>query len=363
RRGTSDIDVSGYAFAIRGVSMRTPLAVAILVGALGVACSDDGGGNATSPTDVPTDADLMRRGDLALVTLNLLHGDACEPATNRCQLDDRFALFGRQVEAAGCPDVVALQEVNQQIYDRVVVVQPTLCQGAYELVWHDEVSHDTELVLTTLPVRDQELVDLAGSERTAYRINLEVGLGEVFLIVTHIGASHQSDGTGGTICRVETQCPLDLCPSGTLMVTCQVLQVHELADEADEGAITLIVGDYNLRPDTPQIADLLAAGFTDAYLEAGNPECDPESGVGCTSGRVDSDLSDLTNPASIGSERIDLILVRAPSDCDPVFDGAADGDGDGLGTGLFADQPAVDGPGGIVFPSDHTGVAMDLSCE
>lgn len=347
--------------------MRTLLVVAIALAAVAVGCGD-GGSESTSATDAATDqpspvgTDVVRRGDLTLVTLNLLHGDACDPATNRCQLDDRFALFTQQVEMAGCPDVVALQEVNQPIYNRVQAVQPTLCGGAYELVWHDQVSHDTELVLSALPVRGQELVDLAGSERTAYRVELEAGLGDVFLIVTHVGSNHRSDGTGGIICRIDVQCPPDLCPSGTLEVTCQMLQVEELADQAGADAITLVVGDLNLLPDAPQVQALLDSGFVDAYLEAGNPECDPQTGVGCTSGRVDSDLSDLTNPASIETERIDVILVRAPDDCTTVFDPAGDPDGDGLATGLFADQPAIDGPGGIAYPSDHTGVAMDLSC-
>jgi endonuclease/exonuclease/phosphatase family metal-dependent hydrolase len=345
--------------------MRTLLVVAIALAAGVVACGD-GGRESSSTTDAPAsaspDTEVVRRGDLTLVTLNLLHGDACEPATNRCQLDDRFALFTQQVETAGCPDVVALQEVNQPIYDRVEAAQPTLCGGAYELVWHDQVSHDTELVLTTLPVHGQELVDLAGSERSAYRVELEAGLGDVFLIVTHVGSNHRSNGTGGIICRIDAQCPPDLCPSGTLEVTCQMLQVQELAGEADTGAITLVVGDLNLLPDAPQVQALLDSGFVDAYLEAGNPECDPRTGAGCTSGRVDSDLSDLANPASIETERIDMILVRAPDDCTTVFDAAGDPDRDGLGTGLFADQPAIDGPGGIAYPSDHTGVAMDMSC-
>ena len=33
------------------------------------------------------------------------------------------------------------------------------------------------------------------------------------------------------------------------------------------------------------------------------------------------------------------------------------------GTGLFANQPASNGPGGLVYLSDHTGVGADLSCR
>ena len=99
-----------------------------------------------------------------------------------------------------------------------------------------------------------------------------------------------------------------------------------------------------------------------SHLAAGNAECDPATGVQCTSGRDDKTIATLKDPTARESERIDFIFVKPPTGCRPVFDPAADADGDGVGTGLFAAAPAIDGPGGLVWPSDHTAVSMDVSC-
>jgi len=56
------------------------------------------------------------------------------------------------------------------------------------------------------------------------------------------------------------------------------------------------------------------------------------------------------------------MFVKAPARCAPVFDPDPDGDGDGIGTGVW-DDPLTDGPGGMVFVSDHSGTSIDLSCE
>ena len=81
-----------------------------------------------------------------------------------------------------------------------------------------------------------------------------------------------------------------------------------------------------------------------------------------TSGRRDDVLDDLKDPNAIQRERIDFIFVKAPPRCEAVLDPGADADADGLGTGIW-DDPVVDGPGGLVFVSDHSGISLDLSCE
>jgi hypothetical protein len=73
-------------------------------------------------------------------------------------------------------------------------------------------------------------------------------------------------------------------------------------------------------------------------------------------------LESLTDPSVRQAERIDFIFVKAPASCDLTFDPRADGDGDGLGTGLWNDQPALDGPNGIVWVSDHTATSADFAC-
>ena len=72
---------------------------------------------------------------------------------------------------------------------------------------------------------------------------------------------------------------------------------------------------------------------------------------------------DLRNPASKETERIDFLFVKAPRSCKVAYDTPKDRDKDGLGTGLFAAQPVPDGPGGLAYLSDHTGVGADLSCR
>jgi hypothetical protein len=62
-------------------------------------------------------------------------------------------------------------------------------------------------------------------------------------------------------------------------------------------------------------------------------------------------MEDLTDPASLQTERIDYIWFRTDRDCRVVDP-----------TGLFNGEPAEDGPAGLAFPSDHTGVQATLSC-
>jgi endonuclease/exonuclease/phosphatase family metal-dependent hydrolase len=221
-----------------------------------------------------------------------------------------------------------------------------------------------ELVLTTLPVRDARREVLAQGFRRALRVTLDSGVGPVDLVVTHTGTGAGSDSLGGgPPCGAGQQaCPPPCDPEGTVFA-CQISQVAELLDgRPTEGrAAGVLVGDLNLVPEAPPVQGLLERGWVDSHVEAGNPACDPATSVGCTGGRDDASLASLQDPTSRERERIDYALV-APGACEPRFDGPDDDDGDGLGTALFADEPAVDGPGGLAWPSDHVGVAVDLSC-
>ena len=114
----------------------------------------------------------------------------------------------------------------------------------------------------------------------------------------------------------------------------------------------IVGGDLNAKPGEPAIAALLGGGFTDTHLAAGNPECNTTSGAQCTSGRVDDALTDMTDPSSRQSERIDYLFVGGRRACKAVKP-----------TGLFNAQPATPGPDRLVFPADHTGVEATLSCE
>src|SRR6266540_2321007 len=96
----------------------------------------------------------------------------------------RVALLGRQLQAAKCPQVVALEEISERTYGRVTAA-PWVKQCKYKIVWHDMPSIDRELVLTTLPVKSQKLTILAGNFRSAYRVELRSTLGPLVLVVSH----------------------------------------------------------------------------------------------------------------------------------------------------------------------------------
>lgn len=299
------------------------------------------------------------KGDLRIVTMNILHGITCPNAPDDCQGDDRMALLGQQLQAADCPPVVALQEIAQRTYDRVVAA-PWVKECKYRIVWHDMPSVDRELVLTTLPVKNQKLTVLAGNFRGAYRVELKSKLGPLVLVVTHQDGDSQA-GADPRLCTPEV-CPPP-CPQDVSQQACQTIQAEALAMEGGgRKAIRVLTGDLNVPAGTPRYQSLIANGWIDSHLAAGNPECDPATGAACTSGREDMSTDDLKNPASLENERIDFLLVKGPRGCKVRFDKAADRDKDKLGTGLFAHEPVTGGPGGLAYLSDHTGVAADLSC-
>jgi len=102
-------------------------------------------------------------------------------------------------------------------------------------------------------------------------------------------------------------------------------------------------------------------GWSDVYLGAGNPECDPASGVGCTAGRIDDDLSQMESAATNENERIDFIFLVPPPAGRCRLDPAA--------TRLFADAPNPFGsvcgpaPAPICWPSDHVGMQLGAECR
>ncbi|MFA5883833.1 MAG: endonuclease/exonuclease/phosphatase family protein [Acidimicrobiia bacterium] len=295
---------------------------------------------------------------LRVVNFNVLHGTFCDD-TASCQAPDRVDLLLRQLEAARCPEVVGLQEVNPNLRALFATRLPQVCGGRYRGVFTEPTGNDTELVLTTLPARKATVVPLPGGLRSASRVELTSALGPVVLVVTH----QDGDKTFPS-CRSDIEryrCPKP-CPEGTTFSACQTILGQRLAEGGGpKRALRIYMGDFNLPAGTPRYAALVGDGWVDTHLAAGNPECDPATGVQCTSGRDDKSIAVLKDPAARETERIDFIFVKAPR-CAARFDPVTDADGDGTGTGLFAATPALNGPGGLAWPSDHTAVSMDVSC-
>lgn len=324
------------------------LAATALVPPAAGAGSGAGAGSASAATE-----------DLRVVNYNILHGTFCDDGTH-CQVSDRVDLFLDQLEAARCPEIVGLQEVSNEIRELFVERAPTVCGGDYEVVFADTEGNDTELVLTTLDSRRPSVHQLPGGLRRASRVELDAPGGPVVLVVTHQDGDKSFPACRDDVARY--RCPKP-CPPGTTYSECQTILAERLADRGGpKGAVRIYMGDFNVPPGTPRYASLLADGWIDTHLAGANAECDPATGAQCTAGRDDTSIAALKDPAAVERERIDFIFVKAPARCRPAFDTGTDADADGVGTGLFAATPAVGGPGGIVWPSDHTAVSMDLTC-
>lgn len=304
---------------------------------LTAACSSDG--------DPAPAADRAPSTEYSVVSQNLLHGIACAEDSNRCALDDRVALFAAQLEAGGCPDAVSVQEANQTTVDLLTAALPTLCDGAYELAWDGDAGIDREVVLTSDEVVGMARFRLAGPLRTAFLVRLATEVGVVDLWSTHLASDSDDRACDAASCPPP-------CEAADSLQTCQARQVEALArDQAPSDALVLVVGDLNAEPGEPTVTALTEAGFVDSHLAAGNDECDPATGRSCTSGRVDDDLSDLTDSGSQQTQRIDYVLYGAARGC------AAE-----PGTGVFQEAGGPDNPAGLVHPADHSGVVAVLAC-
>ena len=297
--------------------------------------------------------------DLTVVNFNVLHGAICPSDSDKCQLPDRMELLGQRLEDAECPDFVGMQEVSPRVYEEITS-QPVIENCDYEVVPAKPKNLDQEVVLTTLEVKKTKVVKLVGNLRTATRIELESDLGPVVAVVTHQDGDRAPGELGADAVCGET-CP-KVCEAGTPFLACQTTVAADLANKrGGSKAIRLLMGDFNVTPDSARMSDLAADGWTDSHLAAGNPECDA-TGTGCTSGRRDDVVDDMKDPNARQAQRIDFIWVKPPAGCAAGFDPDPDADGDGIGTGIW-DDPVIDGPGGMVFVSDHSGTSMDIACE
>src|SRR5688572_26161547 len=110
-------------------------------------CSDDDGSEDGSDRATPE--------QVQVVSQNLLHGIACPPDSDGCDLPGRVDLFLRQLDDAGCPELVGLQEANGRTVELLGDGIDGICNGAYEIVSDDDPGLDREVVLTTLPVLGQ----------------------------------------------------------------------------------------------------------------------------------------------------------------------------------------------------------------
>ena len=357
-------------------------------------------------------------GALDVVTLNLLNGIACtRPGAGdgpQCRVHDRLALLLQHLVAAGCPDLVTLQEAVTQAFvlqrsptgafvpvgpldDTVASLEarlPTLtaaCGFAYTVVFDPAARRgastlgrgiDEELLLSRSPVLAQEVWPLYSPlapffVRHVLYARLAHPLGPLDVFTTHL-AAHSDLATaacGGRDPRVPApfaapECPAPTCGAPDTVRECQAKQVAAFVETRHQGPLpALLTGDFNAEPDSPVYRTFADRGWLDSHRTAGHPECDAQTGEHCTAGRSDTHLRDLESPALHQRRRIDFVFVVPPaagtaSPCTfPPRDGAG-----GLRLRAFAAQPNPCAPAcgatplPLCWPSDHSGIALTLGC-
>ena len=311
--------------------------------------------------------------DLTVANLNFLHGftGKCFQQDN-CRLAERVDLLFQWIADSGCPDVVTLQEVWFESAPLIMSRLADVCPFRYKAVLGTErLGIDEEMVLTRYPAVLTERYPLFAQFRRVFHVRLDHPLGPLDVFSTHLASG--SDG-GPLPCGSEfLACPEECASAGAVTRRdCQAVQMAGfVASRHDVATPAVITGDFNARPDSFVYQQFVGRGWTDVYLAAGNPECNPATGVGCTSGREGNDLSDLESPTSIPTSRIEYIFLIPPAPgslCSVSIDSGSDDDGDGHATRIFADRPnpfaptCGPAPAPICWPSDHEGVELDLNC-
>lgn len=284
---------------------------------------------------------------LRVATLNVLHGLSCPQENDFCQAPDRAEIIARALEDEGCPQLVGFQEIGPRQEAVVPQAMQRVCDGRYELAWQAvESPIDQAMVFTTLPIRERGYLDIASFPWEAYWVRVRTPLGPVEFLTTHFASSSNNPP-----CTVEI-CP-PVCPAGIETNQCNALEVVDFFATRPDGTLQIASGDLNAPPSDPTLVTFTGAGFVDAWLEAGRPECDPATGRGCTGGRPrpTNPLDGLDVPEGRYAARIDFVLVRAAPNC--ALRARAEP--------LFA-EPLVEPFRGLYWPSDHAGVLTVLRC-
>jgi endonuclease/exonuclease/phosphatase family metal-dependent hydrolase len=356
--------------------------------------------------------------DITVANLNILHGFACDSPFPRdgdqCRVEDRIDLLIQHVLAVGCPDIITLQEnvtskfvlltdpndptqveLVGPLTDTVELIEDRLddlesaCGFPYEVIFDPTARRhpafgrgiDEELILSRYPALDFKVVPLYSPLfpfffRHVLFARIDHPFEPVDVYTAHLAAGADF---GDALCGISLLGPIglpcpDACETSDTVRECQAKQMVRFieATHTIPGA-GIITGDFNAPPSSNVYSEFTRRGWIDSHLEAGNAECDPETGLNCTSGREGDSLRDLESPELNQQRRIDYIFVIPPdqhaSTCEATFDKPEDQDGDGTGTGLFASEPnpfvmtcgAVPLP--ICWVSDHSGNQFDLTCQ
>ena len=346
--------------------------------------------------------------------LNILHGFACDPPYpgdgDQCRIAERMDRLIEEIAAAGCPDLVTLQENVTDSFVLRGIAQPVgpledtaalirarlpglaaICGFAYGVVFDPAAERpprlvvlgrgvDEEMILSRYPVSHRETLELYSPQKPFFArhvlfARVEHPEGPIDVFTTHLasGSDSAEEACGVDVVPrpIVNPCPAECDASIDTVRTCQARQMarfvearHDVPDPA------IVAGDFNSEPGSTEYQEFTGRGWIDSHLAAGNAECDPESGEQCTSGRVDTDLSSLESPELGQVERIDFIFVvpaRAGARCAGRIERyAPHPQRPAATTGLFAALPRLPcGPAPLptCFVSDHSGAQLNLGCQ
>ena len=346
-----------------------------------------------------------------LANLNILHGFACDPPLpydgDQCRVVDRIDLLIEEIAAAGCPDLVTLQEnvttrfamrgigvLVGPLEDTTALIRERLpglaelCGFEYGVVFDPRAARpapfgrgtDEELILSRYPVTRSETLLLYSAVAPFFTRHVLFARvahpeGEIDVFTTHLASSSDSaeEQCGAQVLPAPFQnpCPAECDASVDTVRECQAKQTARFVEARhDIRGPALLAGDFNSSPGSNEYLEFTGRGWIDSHLAAGNAECDPETGEQCTAGRADSDLSSLESPELGQIERIDFIFVV------PARKGARCGgkierykphpQRPAPTTGLFAAVPRLpcgEAPLPTCFVSDHSGNQLDLGCR
>ena len=249
---------------------------------------------------------------------------------------------------------------------------PSACGGQYTQVFLPNSIVDEEMILTRYPVLDSATARAARNpgllQRHVLHARVDHPSGPIDVFTTHLASELRQRRRrlrGAVPRRVRERGRGDEPPvSGGA--------ARELGRAAPHHAHAR---DRDRRHERPawqlRVQPLRAhARLHRHYLAAGMPECNAATGVGCTSGREDSNLSELESPVSNEVVRIDFTFLVPPPPASSyilTIEGPGDLDGDGTTTRIFTDAPNPFAPScgplpdAICWPSDHEGSELDLS--
>ncbi len=300
--------------------------------------------------------------DVTVRNLNILHGVHC---VGQCRLAERLELAFRWFTRGTCPDVITLQEISATARPLVVEalrsVVPT-CSFEYEDVYEQVNTFDDAMILSRYPVIERDVHSLDGAFRHVLYAKIDHPAGPVDVFTTHLASSVDlaTFGCGAS-------CPEPCVAAGAkTRRECQAVKAAAFV-ESRGGDRIVVTGDFNAQPHDFEIRHFVERGFEDTYSLAGNPECEPKTGIGCSSGRG-SGQEVLEMHSSGQEERIDYVFTRARAGLCSI-EAAGDPDSDGVGTGALAHHSnpfaasCGESPAPPCWPSDHDGVELDWRCR